>query len=415
MEAQMADSAELFSLKEQLKNKENSLLLIWERKSEFVVSSDIPIQLIDSERKTEAEIQRLKARIAAFGGSGSLSSNPTVEPTPDLVPSESTPAPVPASTGQIPVATPAPAPAIQQTPDAAPTQTPATEQVPAKSDKSVLITVLQILVPTLATIAGAYFAWRGLIDPIRIPIEATRAAETVTVKTTALTQTPTSSLTVSPTNATATSGLPASEAEEPFFDTFAIDGTPDGTKWQVADGDGFCDIHQQEDMLVFSMKASEPIQDRKNCFLYSQRKIPGNGLRSLEARMKVQGDFQGKSALVQLVLASSGFVGSGWIACGLASHQEGAQAVLSIYTNDGNVEEYYATHPVEFDAWYTIRAEIDPTMGVSCFVDDIPIGERVVPKDAENLKSSSFEQFVQATLVAGTSATSYLDYVKMNQ
>lgn len=406
----MAESAELFSLKEQLKNRQNSLLLIQEKKSEYVSPTDVPIQLIDNERKTEAEIARLKELIAALGGSEPLDSQPIGEATP--VPESTTeqtftasPAPVRESTHTIDVP---PASTTEQTSDTPPVQPP------TPPDKTVLITVLQILVPTIGTIVVAYFGWRGIVDPIRNPIEATRAAETIIVKATPLAQKPSPSPTVLPTKAPATSGLGTSETEAPFFDTFAADGKPDETKWQVADGDGFCEVHQQDDMLVFSMRANEPIQGRKNCFLDSQKQVMGNRLRLFEARMKLQGDFEGKSNIIQLVLASRGFVGGGWIACGLAGHQGEEKAVLSIYTNDGSVEEYYASRPIELNTWYTIRAEIDSAMGVSCYVDEHAIGQRVVPKDSESLKSALFERFVQVTLVEGTSAISYIDYVKMN-
>ena len=51
------------SLRKQLAEAEENLLLIQERKSEYVKITDVPLQLIKDERHLEAEIPKLRARL----------------------------------------------------------------------------------------------------------------------------------------------------------------------------------------------------------------------------------------------------------------------------------------------------------------------------------------------------------------
>lgn len=59
----MTDLDELRSLQHQLENKRETLLLIQERKSEYALSTDIPLDLIREERETQEEIAGLEAQI----------------------------------------------------------------------------------------------------------------------------------------------------------------------------------------------------------------------------------------------------------------------------------------------------------------------------------------------------------------
>ena len=56
--------AKLESLRRRLENRDYRLLLIKEKESEFVLSTDVPLDLIQEERATEGEITALKAQIA---------------------------------------------------------------------------------------------------------------------------------------------------------------------------------------------------------------------------------------------------------------------------------------------------------------------------------------------------------------
>jgi hypothetical protein len=60
--------AERASLEYQLAEKRKNLLLIEERISEFVESSDIPLQLVKSKRQTEAHIAEMEARLGSAPG-----------------------------------------------------------------------------------------------------------------------------------------------------------------------------------------------------------------------------------------------------------------------------------------------------------------------------------------------------------
>lgn len=56
------------SLQVQIANIERNLLFIDERKSEFVLGTDIPIQLVKDEREARAKLAELKTRLAQLGG-----------------------------------------------------------------------------------------------------------------------------------------------------------------------------------------------------------------------------------------------------------------------------------------------------------------------------------------------------------
>jgi hypothetical protein len=62
----MPDIDELSSLQHQLENKKETLLLIQERKSEYALSTDIPLDLIRQERDVREEIAALEAQIKAL-------------------------------------------------------------------------------------------------------------------------------------------------------------------------------------------------------------------------------------------------------------------------------------------------------------------------------------------------------------
>jgi hypothetical protein len=57
-------SGEVESLKRQLKEAQENLALIEERMSEYVLSTDVPLQLIKEERRLESRIRWLERRIA---------------------------------------------------------------------------------------------------------------------------------------------------------------------------------------------------------------------------------------------------------------------------------------------------------------------------------------------------------------
>ncbi|NJL34009.1 MAG: hypothetical protein HC893_09285, partial [Chloroflexaceae bacterium] len=70
-------SDELSALQRQLKNFEENLALIQERKSEFVMSTDIPLQMVKAESDLEKKIAQVKAKIATF-----LGTPPPADPAP---------------------------------------------------------------------------------------------------------------------------------------------------------------------------------------------------------------------------------------------------------------------------------------------------------------------------------------------
>ena len=59
----MPDIDDLPSLQRQLGNKQETLLLIQERKSEYALSTDVPLDLIREERDVQEEIAALEAKI----------------------------------------------------------------------------------------------------------------------------------------------------------------------------------------------------------------------------------------------------------------------------------------------------------------------------------------------------------------
>lgn len=59
-----ADPAELAALKRQLANSQESLRLIEERKAEYVLEVDVPLQLVREERRLRERIADLERRIA---------------------------------------------------------------------------------------------------------------------------------------------------------------------------------------------------------------------------------------------------------------------------------------------------------------------------------------------------------------
>jgi hypothetical protein len=62
----MSTNDTLRSLQTQLANSEESLALIQERKSEYPLRQDVPLQLIQNERALKERIENLKAQIAAL-------------------------------------------------------------------------------------------------------------------------------------------------------------------------------------------------------------------------------------------------------------------------------------------------------------------------------------------------------------
>ncbi len=62
----MSIDDEIRSLEHQLANKREHLLLIQERKSQYVLDTDVPLEIIKEERETQAEIADLEARLAAL-------------------------------------------------------------------------------------------------------------------------------------------------------------------------------------------------------------------------------------------------------------------------------------------------------------------------------------------------------------
>jgi hypothetical protein len=67
-------SNDLETLQKQLDNARNNLRLIQERKSEYAIAEDVPLDLIQNERHWEAEIERLEKHTHGTRQSSSLAS-----------------------------------------------------------------------------------------------------------------------------------------------------------------------------------------------------------------------------------------------------------------------------------------------------------------------------------------------------
>ena len=203
--------------------------------------------------------------------------------------------------------------------------------------------------------------------------------------------------------------------DQPVYDDFdnpGNDGSFNREKWFLDNTDGVCEVYQREGNLVFSLKNISS-ETGKGCILNGPSEVLGDRLELFETKIKISEDFSGNNAKTYMVMGCSGFTGGGWMECGLDALPNRVNAYFAIKAHGGKVPEFDRVYPVEYNRWYTLRYEVDPgTMKVSCFVDDNLVGTKI-PDDASRLKNSLFQRYIQTYIEVRSSATTFIDDVRI--
>ncbi len=203
------------------------------------------------------------------------------------------------------------------------------------------------------------------------------------------------------------------DADPTVYDNFnnpANDGNFNKTRWEFFNPEGICSVAQRKGAMTFSMNSSNT---DGGCFLFGPKDISGDRLQLFEAKMQIS-TFKEGYVNTKLTMASNGFSGGGWIQCGIQAQQAfNAYIIAYISVTKQETTEFERTYPIEYNRWYTIRSEVDPnSMTFSCFVDNNLIGT-VTPEDAPKLKTSFFKRYIQTFISPNSSATTFVDDVRV--
>jgi len=177
-----------------------------------------------------------------------------------------------------------------------------------------------------------------------------------------------------------------------FYDDFndsTFDGSYNPARWTFSNWPGFFRVSQQNGDLVFTNTITTTIGGADMIMVPGQRSL--SQLRLFEGRLKISSDRSGGWSSVQLFIQSDNVNGHGWFTqCFLGGAPENATASFScdVAFQSGNLwpREYsIPSISVNYDTWYTIRIEADPTTAtLSYFLSGVPVGSHV-PNDAAAL------------------------------
>ncbi|KAA3643817.1 MAG: hypothetical protein DWQ07_17015 [Chloroflexi bacterium] len=146
--------------------------------------------------------------------------------------------------------------------------------------------------------------------------------------------------------------------------------------------------------------------------------LPGNQLRSLEARMKISDSHNG--GIIATVLSwVTGFPNGAWIVdCGIFG-DDGSLRVDFVVSDTRLISEtgdrplHLSSIPIRYDTWYTVRLQLDPQkMEFSCWLD----GEEMAHFAATNvahLQSAPFNQEINSWRLNGAVGTVLVDDVSV--
>jgi outer membrane protein assembly factor BamD (BamD/ComL family) len=243
------------------------------------------------------------------------------------------------------------------------------------------------------------------------------------------TPTPTPTMTHTPTaSPTATATPTATISSDPsVYDNFnnpAYDGTYNTGLWlpeiedEIAE---YVDVEQQNGLLVFT-NSPHPV-DGGGCMRLRRSSLWTLGqVRFLEARMMIDSDHEGNYAFVKIQISADLRAHGWWTQCRLGSYAGGedehAGFICDVYTHDDEQfsSEYLTplVH-VSYDEWYTARIGVDPqTARLDFYLDGELIGSHV-PEDAAELLTVRVWPKVGIWQVANSSATRYIDDVRVAQ
>lgn len=205
--------------------------------------------------------------------------------------------------------------------------------------------------------------------------------------------------------------VPSTPSLHDDFNEATYNGSFNRQKWEAA---GDCSsVSQENGSLVFRSKD-------EGCDLYVLSANSGYTYLSdpswLEAKVRIEDDFQGNVATQELQFITDKLPGNGyWILCGIQVDGSGTRLFFDVnnYGKD-DAAEYRQEFPAEPGKWYTLHLAIDSkTMTTSCTVDGEVLGS-YVPAEAALLRKVEFRRVVEAARGSNASMTSAVDDVRIS-
>lgn len=224
------------------------------------------------------------------------------------------------------------------------------------------------------------------------------------------TDTPTLLPTYTPKPPTATATISSDPTVYDNFNNPAFDGAFNRGRWYSSD---VSPVRQQNGVLVFLRDPSAVQRDR--ALEAPSRTV--NELGFLEAKLRIGNDYVGEnstSAKIQVMSQLRAYLW--WTSCTLTLSPRRPFLICDVSRGSGDNFEYQTPEvSARYDTWYTVRIEIDAaTFNLRFYVENQLLGS-YVPKDAAELRESKLRPRVGLFQQTNSSATAYIDDVRMGR
>jgi DNA-binding beta-propeller fold protein YncE len=204
------------------------------------------------------------------------------------------------------------------------------------------------------------------------------------------------------------------------FDDPAWEGAYNPARWQLSDDPALFQVKQQNGTLVFTSGNSVPAGQGASLKMCSPNERDLRHLQIFQARVKLSSDHAGGYASVHPFVDANPINGHGWwTQCVLGAGTDRRPSVScdvhtyvgSTYTSEYGTPDY----PAQYDTWYTLRIEADPTTAhLRFYLDGRLIGEHTPSDAAALVTATNFRPDVSIwNGDANTVATRYVDDVRI--
>ena len=213
------------------------------------------------------------------------------------------------------------------------------------------------------------------------------------------------------------------DADPTVYDNFnnpAFDGEYDTGLWDYSTETATeLGVQQRDGFLEFY---NSPLPEGIDRVLYTRRPRQWtlNDFSFFEAKLRLGRDPVGKLAFIKIQLTSDLGSKGWWTQCRLNAYQqiESPYFVCDVYTHaDDTFSQEYLTEyiTINYDAWYTVRIEMDPQTGrLGFYLDDQQVST-YTPRDAAELRNVSFFARVGVWQSENSSISGQVDDVRIGQ
>ena len=228
------------------------------------------------------------------------------------------------------------------------------------------------------------------------------------------TATPTPTETPEPTATPTATPTPLPLTYDENFNDLAFDGRYNTGLWSLK-GDSSSTVEQRDGVLVVSQTSGlrgswVGLSTEK----HSNWLLPDLGYA--EAKLMLDSNFDGEYAGVQLLIGSNDT--DWWLTCKINTCRTFSWCPPDrAWMDCVSLDQYASDHNrgVEYNTWHTARLEVDPETVTFRFYFDGDYFDSFTPPNAAALKDDSFHVKVGTYLDPNSSATGYIDDVRIGQ